>query len=164
MRRRVALLTGPAGAGKTAVASAIARRADAAHVEEDAVFAMIPLLGRDEKASIVVAEAMVSLVRHFADSGRPVLLEGLMYYRSAVELLLSRLDVCAVLSLDAALATCLRRNARRLPGGIQLEAAEVRALYFAYRHGDATYIDAERPFDEVVEDVHRKLEVVGWPG
>jgi len=162
MTTRVALITGPPGVGKTAVAERIARQTGCAHVEEDGVYAMLPSLPRESSSSGEANQVILALCRHFLAAGRSVLLDGLLYFPEPADALINAIGIRAGCRLVASVETCLQRNRRRGPGGVELDPAEVTALYHVGHHTRFVAIDAERSLDDVANAVQRELEACGW--
>jgi len=162
------VVRGPLGAGKTAVSRGIASAVRGTHVLIDTILDDYRLEEWDEvyisERSFLRANEIA--VRQSADllrGGTPVVFDGNFYYRSVVEDLLFRLDFPhLVVTLKAPLATCVARDAQRLPSLGAEAAREVYAISTSFDYG--TLIDATRPLDEVVLSVLAELRRVGLIG
>lgn len=126
------IIRGPAGAGKTGIAKAVARKLGADYVSIDE---MLREEGADRIEGGCISEenfrkanrAAVRKVSRTLESGGIAVFDGNFYHRSQLE----HLKTCLpyrhmVFTLTASLDECVRRDSKR-PGGLGEEA--VKAVY-----------------------------------
>ncbi len=113
------IVRGPLGAGKTTIARALAARLGARYVSIDELLEREPWDGGSEGLFLRTNRRAATAAARSLRRGRPVVLDGNFYWRSALADLARRLPgPRRVLRLDVPLATCVRRDrARARPYG-----------------------------------------------
>lgn len=161
------LVRGPLGAGKTTIARAVADRIGGRYLSIDRILEEHDLErwagGYISEASFLAAnDIAIATARRVLARGRPVVVDGNFYWRTAIEDLEERLPAPhLVVSLRLPLAACIARDAGR-PRSFGAQA--VRDVFAKVRTVDyGTAIDAGGPVVAVVRRLTRAARAAGLP-
>ncbi len=161
MRAPIIVITGPPGAGKTTVASAVADEFEqSAVISGDAFFNFLhkgkipPWLPASHQQNAMAIEATINAAAHYATNGWTIALEGIFgpWFLPTVAHGAAGFDL-HYLVLQAPLETCLERFKQREPES-DTDVVEIMHGQFMNAGINARHlVDADRPTPAIAEDV-----------
>lgn len=129
------IIRGPAGAGKTTIARAVAKRINACYVSLDSILHEKdrgPVEGGciNEESFLRVNRVIIPKANRLLKQGRNIILDGNFYHKSHLEDIIRKVGYPHfVFTLKAPVEECISRDASRVRNKGRIGAKEVRTVH-----------------------------------
>ncbi len=169
--KKLILVRGPLGVGKTTVARKLAASLNAHYISIDSVLEENHLDQAEEdgipvKNFIKGNELVLPEIRSALEKGKPVIIDGCFYHKEQIEHFIQNLDApCFVFTLKAPLEVCIERDKGREKSYGEGAAWAVHGMVSKFDYGTGVITEDKTPeetMEEIESNLGRKFSTIFW--